>query len=76
MAAFDSCEAVERMAIDLSRAHVCDISSVRALDMAVLKFRPDGAEVDIIGMNAAPGTIVERLAVHDKPGATDRLVAH
>ena len=44
--------------------------------MAVLKFRRDGAEVDVTGMNAASGTIVDRLAVHDKPGAIDRLVAH
>ena len=76
MAAFDFREAVERVTIDVSRAHIWDISSVQALDMAVLKFRRDGAEVDVTGMNAASGTIVDRLAVHDKPGATDRLVAH
>ncbi|SDK76402.1 SulP family inorganic anion transporter [Paracoccus chinensis] len=76
MAAFDFREAVERVTIDVSRAHIWDISSVQALDMAVLKFRRDGSEVDVTGMNAASGTIVDRLAVHDKPGATDRLVAH
>ena len=76
MAAFDFREAVERVTIDVSRAHIWDISSVQALDMAVLKFRRDGAEVDVTGMNAASGTIVDRLAVHDKPGAIDRLVAH
>lgn len=43
LAAFDFKEAVERVIIDVSRAHIWDISSVAALDMAVLKFRRDGA---------------------------------
>ena len=76
MAAFDFREAVERVTIDVSRAHIWDISSVQALDMAVLKFRRDGAEVEITGMNAASETIVDRLAIHDKPGALDKLMAH
>ena len=76
MDAFDFGEALDRVVIDVSRAHIWDISSVQALDMAVLKFRRDGAEVEIVGMNAASETIVDRLAVHDKPGALDRLMAH
>ena len=28
------------------------------------------------GMNEASETIVDRLAVHDKPGALDKLMAH
>ncbi|MDQ7261386.1 SulP family inorganic anion transporter [Paracoccus sp. PS-1] len=76
MEAFDFNEAVEKVIIDVSRAHIWDISSVQALDMAVLKFRRDGAEVEIFGMNEASETIVDRLAIHDKPGATDRLMAH
>jgi SulP family sulfate permease len=76
MAAFDFREALEKVTIDVSRAHIWDISSVAALDMAVLKFRRDGAEVEIVGMNKASETIVDRLAVHDKPGALDKLMAH
>ncbi|MBN9023655.1 MAG: SulP family inorganic anion transporter, partial [Rhizobiales bacterium] len=76
MAGFDFREALERVTIDVSRAHIWDISSVAALDMAVLKFRRDGADVEIVGMNAASATIVDRLAVHDKPGALDQLAAH
>ncbi|MFP1644938.1 SulP family inorganic anion transporter [Pontitalea aquivivens] len=76
MAAFDFREALDRVVIDVSRAHIWDISSVQALDMAVLKFRRDGAGVDIVGMNAASETIVDRLAVHDKPGVIDKLMAH
>lgn len=76
MNAFDFKEALERVVIDVSNAHIWDISSVQALDMAILKFRRDGAEVEIVGMNEASETIVDRLAVHDKPGAMDKLMAH
>jgi SulP family sulfate permease len=76
MAAFDFKETLEKVTIDVSRAHIWDISSVAALDMAVLKFRRDGAEVEIVGMNTASETIVDRLAIHDRPGALDKLMAH
>ena len=76
MAAFDFSEALDRVIIDVSGAHIWDISSVQALDMAILKFRRDGAEVQLIGMNKASETIVDKLAVHDKPGAIDKLMAH
>jgi sulfate permease, SulP family len=74
--AFDFKEAVERVVIDVSRAHIWDISSVAAIDTAVLKFRRDGAEVELLGMNEASETLVDRLGIHDKPDALDKLAAH
>ena len=76
MNAFDFKEALEKVIIDVTRAHIWDISSVQALDMVVLKFRRDGAEVEVIGMNEATETIVDKLAIHDKPGAMDKLMSH
>ncbi len=75
-AAFDFKEALETVVIDLSGAHIWDISSVAALDMVVLKFRREGAEVKLIGLNEASETIVDRLAIHDEPGALDKLRGH
>ncbi|MEP2922971.1 MAG: SulP family inorganic anion transporter, partial [Bauldia litoralis] len=75
-AAFDFKEALEKVTIDVSRAHIWDISSVAALDMVVLKFRREGAEVEIVGINEASVTIVDKLAVHDQPGALERLMGH
>jgi len=75
-AAFDFREALERVVIDVSQAHIWDISSVQALDMVVLKFRREGAEVEIVGLNEASETIVDSLAVHDRPGALDDLMEH
>ncbi len=73
--AFDFKEVLQRVVIDVRGAHIWDISSVQALDRAVLKFRRSGASVEIIGMNEASETIVDRLAIHDKPGADDKLMA-
>lgn len=42
----------------------------------VLKFRSAGTEVDLVGLNKASATIVDRFGVHDKPDALDRLISH
>jgi sulfate permease, SulP family len=76
MKAFDFREALDRVVIDVSAAHIWDISSVQALDMAVMKFRRDGAEVQIVGMNEASETIVDKLALHDRPDAMEKMLAH
>ncbi len=74
--AFDYSEALDRVIIDVSRAHIWDISAVQALDMAILKWRREGAEVQLVGMNEASETLVDKLAIHDKPGALDTLMGH
>lgn len=67
--AFDFREAVEAMVIDVHTAHFWDITGIDALDRVVLKFRHHGVPVEIAGMNEASRTLVDRLALHDKPGA-------
>ena len=42
----------------------------------VIKFRREGTEVEIIGLNEASATIVDRFGVHDKPDAVDQLMGH
>ena len=74
--AFDFNEAVDHVTIDVSRAHFWDITGIDALDKIVLKFRRDATTVDIIGMNEASATMVDRYAVHDKPGADPDLTTH
>ncbi|MBW0149206.1 SulP family inorganic anion transporter [Marinobacter arenosus] len=74
--AFDFKEAVDNVVIDLSRAHFWDITAVGALDKAVIKFRREGADVEVIGLNEASATIVDRFGVHDKPEGVDQLMGH
>jgi SulP family sulfate permease len=73
---FDFREAVDKVTIDLCQAHFWDITAVSALDKVVLRFRREGTEVEVIGLNEASSTIVDRFAVHDKPGAVDNLMGH
>lgn len=75
-AAFDFKEVLERVTIDVSQAHFWDLSAVGALDSVVLKFRREGTTVDLIGLNAASATIVDQLAVHDKPDALELITKH
>ncbi|UYO00407.1 MAG: SulP family inorganic anion transporter [Devosia sp.] len=74
-AAFDFEEPVERVVIDLTHAHIWDISSVASIDKAVIKFRKLGREVTLSGLNKASATIVDNLGVHQKANG-DLLVGH
>lgn len=75
-AAFDFKEVLSKVVIDVSSAHFWDLTSVGALDKVVLKYRREGSEVEILGMNEASSTIVGRLGTHDKPGALERMLDH
>ena len=48
----------------------------QALDKVVLKFRREGADVEVIGLNEASATMVDRFGLHDKEGAEDLLLPH
>ncbi len=74
LAHFNFKEAVSNIIIDLSRAHFWDITAVHSLDMAVIKFRKEGASVKIIGLNRASETIVDRFGVHDKPEELEKVL--
>ncbi len=74
IAAFDFKEVVDRVTIDVSRAHFWDLTAVSALDKLVLKFRREDTEVEVLGLNEASATLVDRLGVHDKPGAVEQLM--
>ncbi|MEM1292331.1 MAG: SulP family inorganic anion transporter [Cyanobacteria bacterium P01_H01_bin.162] len=64
--AFDFREPVKRVVIDLSQAHLWDQSSVDAVDRVVLRFRKRGVVVQLIGLNEASATLLDRLAIHHK----------
>ena len=52
------------------------IAAVAALDRVVLKFRRGGTEVELIGLNKPSATLVDKLAIHDKPGASAAPAPH
>lgn len=71
---FDFKEVVDKVIIDLTRAHFWDISAVYALDKAVIKLRREGAEVVIVGQNEASSTIIDRFGIHDKPEEIEKIM--
>ena len=74
IASFDFKEAIEKIKIDLSQAHFWDITSVSALDKVVIKFRREGAAVELVGMNEATATVVDKFGVHNDPAEVDKLM--
>lgn len=73
---FDFKEAIEKVRIDVGRAHFWDITAVSALDKVVIKFRREGTEVEVTGLNEASATMVDKFGIHDKDGAADMLAGH
>jgi SulP family sulfate permease len=75
-AAFDFREKAAKVVIDVSHAHFWDTTSINALDKVVAKFRGEGIEPEILGLNAESQAIVNRLAIYDKEGAAKADAAH
>ena len=71
---FDFKEALDQVVIDLEQAHFWDVSAVAALDKVVIKFKREGAKVEVKGLNKASQTIVDRFGVYDDPAAIDRVM--
>lgn len=72
----DVLEPVDRIVIDVSGAHFWDISAVAALDRLMLKAREHGHDVEVVGLNAASATMVERFAVHKREGKPATAPSH
>lgn len=71
---FDFKEAVSKVVIDVHLAHFWDLSAVHALDTAVIKLRREGADVEVIGLNDASETIIDRFGIHDKPEEIEKMM--
>lgn len=73
---FDFREVIDKVVIDVSRANFWDITAISALDKVVIKFRREGTEVTVEGLNEASRTLVDKFAVHNKDGAEDISLDH
>ena len=76
LATFDFQEDVDRVVLDLSGAHVWDGSAVDAIDRAAARFAARGVAFEVVGMNDETRSLMDRLAVHDQPGAPALAGAH
>ena len=73
---FDIKEGVAKVVIDVSDARFWDVTAVAAIDKIIIKFRREGTEVELLGLNEASQAMVEKFGVHDKSDATNSLGTH
>ena len=59
---FDLSDSARRVHIDLTQAHLWDITAVGALEDVVAKLRRHGVTVDLAGLNEASAVLVDRHA--------------
>ena len=59
---FDLRDRAARVRIDLSRAHLWDVTAIGALEGVVSKMRRHGVVVEVIGLNQASAVLVDRHA--------------
>lgn len=67
-------EILEKVIIDVSRAHFWDVTAVYALDKSVIKLKKEGKVVEVIGQNEASKTIIDRFGIHDKPDEIEKVM--
>ena len=66
----------KRVEIDMTDAHLWDLTGVAAVDKVVFRYRRQGAEVELIGMNQAGQTLVDQVGKHDKSHLPAGEAAH
>jgi SulP family sulfate permease len=59
---FDLRDTAQKIRIDLTAAHLWDVTAVGALEDVVTKMRRHGMSVELIGLNQASATLVDRHA--------------
>lgn len=57
---FDFNETISKIQIDLTHAHIWDITSVNMLNTVVQKFKDQNIQVEIMGLNEASSTLIDR----------------
>ena len=73
---FNFKENVKEVDLDLTQAHLWDDSAVGAIDKVVIKYHQNGVKVNLIGVNTESNQLLEKIAVHKKPGALNKVANH
>lgn len=59
---FDFNEHIQKVEIELSNAHIWDMTSVQMLNAVVEKFEAQGVVVEVLGLNEASSTLIDRIS--------------
>ena len=69
-------EGIDTVIIDVHDAHFWDISATGILDKIVERLKNEGKTVELIGMNEASATLVEKYSENDRPFESLGIVGH
>ena len=64
MQSFDFNEKISNVIIDLTQSHIWDVTSVAMLDSVVSKFRKNGINVTVRGLNEASSIMIDKYGTH------------
>jgi SulP family sulfate permease len=67
---------IDKVVIDVHNAHFWDISAIGMLEKIVARLQKEGKEIEIIGLNEASASMVERFSDHEKPFESLGVVGH
>ena len=59
---FDFNEHIQKVEIELSHAHIWDMTSVQMLNAVIEKFEAHGVVVEVLGLNEASSTLIDRIS--------------
>ena len=69
-------DGIDSVIIDVHSAHFWDISATGILDKIVERLKNEGKTVEIIGLNQASATLVEKYSENEKPFESLGVVGH
>ncbi|MEH6758474.1 MAG: SulP family inorganic anion transporter [Parasphingorhabdus sp.] len=69
-------EGIDTVVIDVHDAHFWDISATGILDKIVDRLKNEGKTVELIGMNEASATLVEKYSENERPFESLGIIGH
>ena len=76
VSSFDYTDDISDVDINLTNVKIWDESAVDAIDKVVIKFHKNGTKANLIGLSDNCKRMIEKAAVHDKPGGLEISEGH
>ncbi|MGO5076080.1 SulP family inorganic anion transporter [Clostridium sporogenes] len=73
---FDFSDKFDSIEIDLSKAHIWDESGVGAIDKAMIKYKKNGSNVNIVGLNKHSTNLIDKIAIFNKNDVCQQEFVH
>lgn len=74
--AFDYEDKAEAITIDLTHARLWDESAVDAIDKVIIRLHKNGIQTILIGMSPSCEMLIDKCAIHNKPGGLETVAGH